>query len=280
MHIQPECLVCLYRQALRTGRLLQLDDKSLKVLMDAAANALIAHDLSSTAPQIAKPIYAQIKSITGCQDPLMQMKQRAIRQVEQIDLSTYQSIDQALILSAIGNVIDFGAAEQFDLERMLKDAFDTPFAIDETAALKADLAQAETFVLIGDNVGEHLLDRHLMQVIACNYPHIKQYFFVRGAPVINDVTIAEAQVFDGLAEVIDTGVETPGYDLQEASSQSLEIFSTADVVLSKGMGNLESLYRQVDRQVYYLLVVKCEVMARHTGQHIQDRLLMKEKTFN
>ncbi len=277
MHIQPECLVCLYRQALRAGRLLELEDEPLKTVMDAAAKTLIEHDLTATAPQIAKPIYAQIRAVTGCEDPLARVKQRAIEQVGQIDLSPYQTLDQALQLSVIGNVIDFGAAEQLDLEHMLRRAFDVPFAIDESAALKADLARAQSFVLIGDNVGEHLLDRHLLQIIARDYPHIKRYFFVRGAPVINDVTVKEAQALEAVAEVVDTGVGTPGFDLQEANAYSRGIFDAADVVLSKGMGNLESLYRQVERQVYYLLVVKCDVMAGRTGQQIQDRLLMKEK---
>ncbi|WP_319558510.1 damage-control phosphatase ARMT1 family protein [Thiomicrorhabdus sp.] len=277
MKSQPECFSCLYGQALKTSRLLNLPDEQCKAVLDRAAQILQAHTLDSTAPQIAKEIYQAISDVTGIDDPVEEAKQIAIRQVQMIDTSQITSLNDALKLSVIGNVIDFGAPNQFNLQATVESHFKEPFARNDIKKLEADLQSASSLVLIGDNVGEHIFDLHLLKVIKQQYPHLKLSFFVRGKPVINDVTIKEADIFTGTAEVIDSGVATPGYDLSEVNERSFEIFKEADIVLAKGMGNFESLFQQTPRDVYYLFIVKCQVIANAINQSVKDMILWKEE---
>ncbi len=277
MKSQPECFSCLYGQALKTSRLLNLSDEQCKVVLDEAAQVLQRHDLNSTAPQIAKEIYQAISRITGIDDPVKAAKQIALEQALKVDTSEVSSIEEALKLSVIGNVIDFGAPNQFDLQATVDSHFSQPFAKNDFEKFEAELAKSKTLVLIGDNVGEHIFDLHLLKVIQKLYPNLTCYFFVRGTPVINDVTIAEAEVFHGVAEVIDTGVATPGYDLQEVNPKSFEIFQNADIVLAKGMGNFESLYQETPRSVYYLFIVKCQVIANKINRSVKDMIFWKEE---
>ena len=89
------------------------------------------------------------------------------------------------------------------------------------------------------------------------------------------MTRHEAQILEECALIIDTGVETPGYDLEEANDESKKIFDRADIVLSKGMGNFESLYHAVSRPIYYLFVTKCEVVARAIGQNVKELIFTR-----
>lgn len=274
MNIKPDCLSCLSDQAIKVTKLLELDDATSKKVFDTAAQILIDHDMSHTPPQIAKVIYQAISDITGEDDPVALAKERATQEALKIDTSFIQTIPDALKLSVIGNVIDFGSQEKFDLNEMIQSHFHQTFAIDDSANFIEELRNAKEIVIIGDNVGEHIFDKLLIETIKKNYD-VEVHYFVRGKPIINDVTVKEAQVLNSCAHIVDTGVETPGYDLEETNTASKEIFDRADIVLAKGMGNFESLYRATQRPVYFLFVVKCTVVAEAIGQNVKELIFKK-----
>jgi uncharacterized protein with ATP-grasp and redox domains len=261
-------------QGLKVSRLLKLDDEQSKEVLDATAEILLSHDLDVTPPQIAEVIYRKIGEITGMSDPVALAKKQATKLALSVDKELIQSIDDAIKVSVIGNVIDFGAQKQFDLTEMITNHFHNPFAVNDVEIFKQELAQSKEMVVIGDNVGEHIFDLWLIEKIKERYG-IEVYYFVRGAPIINDVTIKDAEVFQGYATVIDTGVKTPGYDLAQANRRSLEIFERADIVISKGMGNFESLFGETNRTVYYLFMVKCNVVAKQIGQEEKSMIFQR-----
>ncbi len=100
-------------------------------------------------------------------------------------------------------------------------------------------------------------------------------YFVRGEPIINDVTVKEAALLEDVAAIIDTGVPTPGFDLGYANETSKKLFEEADIVLAKGMGNYESLYDVTERKLYYLFIVKCSVVSQAIGQEVGKMIFMK-----
>lgn len=274
MNIKPDCIVCLMNQGLKVARLLDLDDKQSKEVLDATANILLEHDLDVTPPQIAEVIYRSIGEITGLRDPLAVSKIYATQLALSVDKKLIKSIDDAIKFAVIGNVIDFGAQEQFDLNEMIADYFHHPFTINDTKVFTEELENAKEIVLIGDNVGEHIFDQWLIEKIQ-EYYDVHVHYFVRGVPIINDVTLEDTEMIETCATVIDTGVATPGYDLSRASKESLEIFEKADMVISKGMGNFESLYGEVERSIYYLFTVKCSVVAEEIGQPVRSMIFKR-----
>jgi len=261
-------------QSLKVSKLLELDDATSKEILDNTAQVLIDHDMNHTPPQLAKVIYQNISDISGEEDPVALAKERATKEASKVDTSFIGSIHDALKLSVIGNVIDFGAQNQFDLNEMIQSHFHQNFGIDDYAAFAYELKKAKEMVIIGDNVGEHIFDKVLIETIR-KYYDIQVYYFVRGKPIINDVTVKEAQVLKNCAQVIDTGVATPGYDLAEANTESKAIFNRADIVLAKGMGNFESLYLETERPVYFLFIVKCSVVAQAIGKEVKDLIFKK-----
>jgi len=274
MNIKPDCIACLFNQSLKVTKLLELDDNTSKKVFDSTAQILIDHDMNYTPPQIAKYIYQAISDITGEEDPVALSKERSTQEALKVDTSFIQTIPDALKLAVIGNVIDFGAQNQFDLSEMIQNHFHQTFGIDDYATFEKELKDAKEMVIIGDNVGEHIFDKVLIETIKKNYD-IEIYYFVRGKPIINDVTLKEAQVLKDCAQLIDTGVATPGYDLAEINAESKAIFDRADIVLAKGMGNFESLYLAAKRPVYFLFVVKCTVVAQAIGKEIKELIFKK-----
>jgi len=115
---------------------------------------------------------------------------------------------------------------------------------------------------IGDNCGEIVLDKLFLEKI--NIP--EKYFAVRNGPVINDVTIDDANKvgMDKIADVITTGDDAPGAVWESTSNEFKAIFEKADVIISKGQGNLEGLI-DINKNIYFLLVTKCDLIANRLG---------------
>jgi len=283
MNIKPDCLVCLYNQALKTSKLLNLDDKTSAKILFEVAKILPNYSLEFTPPQIAKDTYALIEKITNNPDPLLKAKEEAIKEAKSFKPFLYEKIQKssdklltALKIAVAGNVIDFGAKKQFNLKETIENIFNTPFKIDNYLKLKEKLKTAKKVVIIGDNSGENIFDVILADVLKSLYD-IEIFYFVRGKPIINDVTLKEASETDIIkfAKIIDTGVPTPGYDLKYANEKSKEIFYNADVIISKGMGNFESLYKIANREIFYLFIVKCNVVASAINANEKDIILLK-----
>ena len=107
MNIKPDCLSCLFNQALKVTKLLNLDDSTSKQIFDRTAQDLIDHDMSSTPPQIAKDIYRAISDITGDEDPVALAKERATQEALKVDTSFIETIPDAIKMAVMGNVNDF-----------------------------------------------------------------------------------------------------------------------------------------------------------------------------
>jgi uncharacterized protein with ATP-grasp and redox domains len=81
---------------------------------------------------------------------------------------------------------------------------------------------------------------------------------------------------DRVADLISNGYDAPSTLLEHCSPGFLEVFNRADVVISKGQGNLEGLLGKTDKEVYFLLMVKCEVIADALGVKKGDFVVKKQ----
>jgi uncharacterized protein with ATP-grasp and redox domains len=180
---------------------------------------------------------------------------------------------QGAIKTAIaGNVIDLAAEVIFDLNDEVKKIFQTDFSIDDFEKLKSRLLKTKTLVYLADNAGEEIFDKLCIETIKELYPKIKIYYFVRGRPIINDLTIEHAKKskLDTVATLVDSGVPTPGFTQELATAKANRLFENADCIISKGMGNYECLGEEKNLPIYFLLKVKCQVVARVIGAKLGD----------
>jgi len=185
----------------------------------------------------------------------------------------------AVEIAIAGNVIDYGAKNTLNIEEEIDRLLDEEFSskvgktIFDYAHFKKDLLQAKTVLYLGDNAGETVFDRVLIEEI----PKGKEIIYaVREKPVINDALMEDALMcgIDQCAKVMSSGVDAPGTILKFCSQEFCRIFESADIIISKGQGNYETLNSEGGR-IYFLFRAKCPVIARHAQVALGDIVLMK-----
>jgi hypothetical protein len=180
-----------------------------------------------------------------------------------------------VLISLAGNIIDFAPDHQIRLLHTIHKFLDKPPLIDAIPDLKRALEQARTVLIIGDNAGETVFDRLFIE----SAPKKPDYFYaVRGGPVINDATIDDALAsgINRVSTVLSTGSDAPGVILEDCSSAFRNVFDAADVVVAKGMGNFETLCDVKHKRIFFILIAKCELLARHIGCSIGDGIVMQK----
>ena len=95
--------------------------------------------------------------------------------------------------------------------------------------------------------------------------------------MLNDCTIEDAKQIglDKLVNVYGNGTAVAGTVLEKISPDTKAIIDNADLVISKGQGNFETLHH-CGKNIYYLFLCKCEMFAKRfnvqkfTGIFIND----------
>ncbi|HPF86488.1 MAG TPA: ARMT1-like domain-containing protein [Candidatus Limiplasma sp.] len=264
MKLFLECLPCILRQVWDASKMATDDAAVQEQIMQDAIGVLGRYREYRNSPHIAREMHRVVRAHTGNADPYVQVKQRdldmALTLLPELERQLLQKDDRlywALKASATGNVLDSAIYAAHDIGKFDAE-FAQPFAICDDAVLRQKLQTAKTLLVIGDNTGETVFDCLLLKQFA----HLKRTYAVRSAPVINDATMDEA-LASGLgdyAEVISTGCDSPGVLLDDCGADFKRLFFAADIVISKGQGNFETL-SDCPRELFFLLKAKCPVIA-------------------
>ena len=184
-----------------------------------------------------------------------------------------------LQFAILGNYLDFAALQgnvSFEkLEQMLRSALDMDLDADTFAALRHDLAAAKHLVYLTDNAGEIVFDRVFAEEIAARYPQLKITFCVRGGITLNDATREDALAVGVPFAVIDNGNNIAGTELRQLGPEAKAALASADVVIAKGMGNVETAYG-CGYNIYYAFLVKCKMFADRFRKPLMTPMLVRE----
>ncbi|MCD6202372.1 MAG: DUF89 family protein [Bacteroidales bacterium] len=275
-----DCIPCFMTQALRAGRTAGLEDKQIKTLLDEVGAMIRDLPMGNTPPETGAVIYQKIREITGIDDPFLSIKQKNTREaldmypeLRQLVRRSDDPLLMAIRLAIAGNVIDFGVNRTFDLKKDIKQILKQDFAIFDYAAFRNQLETAKNIYYLGDNAGESVFDRILIEEIKKTV-----IFVVRGIPLINDVTYEDAIMagLDKVAEIVSSGSTAPGNVPALCDLSFMEKLSRADMIISKGQGNYEGLSEE-PLPVFFLLKVKCQVIARDLGVTENSIILKQQK---
>ena len=281
MNLKSDCLSCLLNQSLRVAKNLNLDERTSKKMMQVAS-ASIANYAEVFPPVAAADLYPKLASFTDSNDVYKELKELSTQEAMKLLPSVQKRVkttSDAIKAAAAGNVIDFATPNHFDLDSEFKKVFDTDFAIDDEVLFLEHLKEVKTFMIIGDNVGEHVFDKLLLELIKKEYPKLKLYYAVRGRPIINDVTLLEAKEINmqEVATVVDSGVDTPGLAYAHASDKFMNLYNSIDLIIAKGMGNYECLEGLKDERIFHLFKVKCDVVAGDVGAGLGSLIFMRNR---
>jgi len=198
----------------------------------------------------------------------LKMYPRLKRIIKKSDRPLYTAIKIALA----GNIIDMGILPSFDVEKTLRETLSGPLAIDDFDKFSQDLEKSSNVLYLGDNIGEIVFDKVLVEELLPK----RVLFAVKSGPILNDVTLQDARLvkMDRVARVMSTGTDMVGTPLKHCSKEFQDIFQSADLVISKGQGNYETL-SEVRANIYFLLKAKCEAVARDLGVRRGDLAFKK-----
>ena len=284
MNITDVCVECIKGQINKACETLKIDESLHQNINLEVEKRSKNFDFSKTPPYVARDVYEHLSAEVKLDDPLHDLKQESIQSalthvpfLEKKIRSSNDRLFYAIKASVAGNVIDFGAKEQFSLEEEIAKIFETNFAINDYENFKNRLEEHNELLILADNAGENVFDKVLIKVIKLLYPQKKITYATRGKAIINDITTKEAlQIgIDKHATVISSGVDTPGLELTRASEEFKSIFENASLILAKGMGNFECLEAYNDKRIYFLFKVKCSVVAEHIEQNIGEIILKR-----
>ncbi len=279
MTIDEACVGCIINQSVKVANAIHASESLSNELTSTVTKMSEGFSYKDTPPEIASYVYEKMAEIANKTDLYDEVKEISTKKAlsfvpllkEKLSASNNKLLTATKIAVA-GNVIDLAAEVEFDLEEELTKIFDTHFAYNDFDMLKDRLDSSKSVLVIGDNVGEHIFDYMFIETLKELYPNVKYSYMVRGNPIINDVTMTEAKEagFDELCELVDSGVNTPGFTYERANSYSKELFDSADLIISKGMGNYECLSPSHRKEICFLLKIKCSVVAASLKREIGD----------
>lgn len=276
MNTYLDCIPCFLKQALFAARAGTKDEKKIKDVLDRVAQLIPDIPLDSPPPETARFIYRAVREVTGMADPFEAYKNRSIEKALSLYAELKSTVDgsedplrTAVKMAIAGNVIDLGADPDFDLEGEMRNLFREDLPEDHYESFKRSLEKARSILYLGDNAGETVFDRILIETMGK-----ETVYAVRDIPIINDATIEDARKsgIGKVARIVSSGCDAPGTILKRCSQEFLSLFAAADLIISKGQGNFESLSIE-DAPIFFLLKVKCPVIARHLGTGIGDLIL-------
>lgn len=195
--------------------------------------------------------------------------------------SSEDCIKECIKYVSAGNYIDFSAVKDVNeqtfnelLEKVSKENIHET----EYSHFKRDLEQARTLVYLIDNCGEIVLDKLFIQCIKEAYPDLQITAIVRGENAMNDATMEDAREV-GLTDVvtcIGNGNGAPGTVIKRLSEEAKQCVLGADIIISKGQGNFESLFGE-GLNPYYIFLCKCELFVHRFKLNQYESVFVKEE---
>ena len=297
MRAAADCLPCVLRQTLLAARRVTDDPWLHRKLLFAVMEHLPSVDFERTPAEISYSASRFASKYLGVADPFRADKALFTERMLAVEndmrreiLGATDPLMAALRFALAGNMIDLGIFENGAVEEELaRDAAELALGIDDYPALREALAGARSVLYLLDNAGEIVCDKLVIEQLAAgNQPLPNRQFgerpaagrrvpgitqpgaaitcVVRKSPIINDVTREDAETV-GLARlgrIIDIGVDALGVPLSHCSAEFREIFDAADVVISKGQANFETL-DEAEREIFHILRAKCDHIAGCLG---------------
>ncbi len=287
MKLYDECRQCLYNSQLKKVESMHPCDERVQTFKEVARAVCDGAPESSCAPLLMRAIDGAHRGIFGegidysaqkssFNAALLRLEGELWRRV----ISAPRPVMEGIKLAMAANYIDYARLSDLDgqsIAQVLEAADRAAVEEDIYVALTAELSSARTLVYLHDNCGEIVLDKLLIRVIKRTYPRVNVVSVVRGGDIINDVTRADAREvgLGKFAYAIDSGAAIPGTYLPETNALTRAFIANADVIISKGLGNFETLYGSLGG-AFYMFMCKCRHIAERFNKNVWETALVRD----
>ena len=272
MKINSFCLTCLIQMQEAQVREFTDEEKKMQYMREVLA-FLSSCNPDLSAPALIRPLSRIYQKYWGVQSGLDAVKKEfndyllSLEEDIEAEIRAHRDpLSASLLYARTGNYIDYASVKDISKEKLLelfenqaRDGLDAR----EYAHFLDDLSQASFLVYLTDNCGEIVLDKIVLKLLKEQYPHLSIQVIVRGAPVVNDADLDTAVYvgLDKIVPVMGNGSSIAGTDPDDISDEALRAIEEADLVISKGQGNFETLHG-CGLNVYYLFLCKCDWFVR------------------
>ncbi len=269
MLINDHCKSCLIRKNIQSYPADASPEKIRTYQAEVRSTVENADGLST--PQVAGKLYALHEELFGTIQDYSEIKRHfnymmlsLLSHMEQQVHASEDPLKAAVQYSMVGNYIDFGAlasVEEEELKNQLGKAADIEIDEDLLEEFREEVLRARKLVLFTDNCGEIVTDRLLLSTLRELNPRLHVTVIVRGEPVVNDATLADAaqvHMEEAADRILGSGAGLPGTAIEALSPEAKKAACDADLLIAKGQGNYEGL-SECGLNVFYFFLCKCEL---------------------
>ena len=282
MKLNLECIPCFMRQALKASRFCKLGEIEQEKILREVMTILLNERWDKTPPELAHVVHAVVRKYCG--DPYREVKRRS----NELALKLYPDVREmveksedplktAVKVAIAGNIIDFGAVDkddvkEFNLMDFVRRVVNENLTVDHYKLFKEKLESGGSILYFADNAGEIVFDKILIETLF-SIKKFRVTFVVKAGPIINDATIGDVKQV-GLDEVVDEFrfISNGEIGVERNSPEVGKWIDEHDIAISKGQGNYEGLSEFSG--IFYMLMVKCPVIARHIGVDIGSKIFL------
>lgn len=287
MKLSAYCMFCLVQRQEENIRHIKDENKKSEYMREVLKIIASSPD-HVTAPVVVADINRLHQDYFGTAYSFDQLKEEynalMLKEEPRIHKEIMESEDPlltAIKFARVGNYIDFGAMGSIQgdkLYSLLATAREEELPLIEYLNFKKELTEAKRLVYLTDNCGEIVLDKLLITTLKENYPSLDITVIVRGKPVLNDATLEDARRtgLTSVVKVIGNGTEIAGTQLNEVSEEARLTIASADIIISKGQGNFETLHG-CGKNIYYMFLCKCDWFVHRFGLERYKGVFINEK---
>lgn len=286
LSIDSQCLLCHMERNIQLVRPLGTEEQTMAFARDLMRMYLDAPaDVSSPwfNPQVAELLHRHYGlPLDRFRQEKAESNRFVLERMEDIRSRIARAEDPVLAglqFAILGNYLDFSALRgqvSFDkLSDMLDQALNMELDQEVYRTFRRQLEEGKKLLYLTDNAGEIGFDRLFAEEIAKAHPHLEITFCVRGDIAINDATRLDAEAVGIPFRVIDNGNNIPGTQLDRLGEEARQALAESDVILAKGMANVETM-AGCGYNVYYAFLVKCQRFVSRYHKPLLTPMLVRE----
>lgn len=286
LSIDSQCLLCHMERNIQLVRPLGTEEQTMAFARDLMRMYLEAPaDVSSPwfNPQVAELLHRHYGlPLDRFRQEKAESNRFVLERMEDIRSRIARAEDPVLAglqFAILGNYLDFSALRgqvSFDkLSDMLDQALNMDLDQEVYRTFRRQLEEGKKLLYLTDNAGEIGFDRLFAEEIAKAHPQLEITFCVRGDIAINDATRLDAEAVGIPFRVIDNGNNIPGTQLDRLGEEARQALAESDVILAKGMANVETM-AGCGYNVYYAFLVKCQRFVSRYHKPLLTPMLVRE----
>ncbi len=290
MKISATCIRCLLDR--QEERIRQMEDEDVKsAYLKEVAGIIASSGEDATAPYLVYGINRVYRRYFGSLpdyekekkefNALMLGLESELEADIRMGTDREEVLRYALNYARTANYIDYGATNHVEKETLLGLLREAKGEALDAAVLKSlrnELETAGKLAYLADNCGEIVADKLLIKILKEQYPQLEITVIVRGMPVLNDAVPGDAEDvgLTDMVKVIGNGNGVAGTQWNLLSEEAEHALSGADVILSKGQGNFETIHG-CGLNIYYLFLCKCEWFTKRFGMERLKGVFVNER---